>query len=116
MLRIVYNNKNLRILKESEKSLDYDYDFNPCESVVFSHNYFRKIYPRMVENTVKFSTSHAMCIPCAKNNEKLILRTPGGTTSSAIKHIERKHPDLFKQFHEQAKSKRTVPAQRHKKK
>ena len=119
-----------------EKLPDYDYDFenidkdirtitvgepkadfNPCESVVFSHNYFRKLYPRMVENTVKFSTSHAMCIPCAKNNEKLILRTPGGTTSSAIKHIERKHPDLFKQFHEQAKSKRrTVPAQRHKKK
>ena len=107
-----------------EKSPDYDYDFenidedirtitvgepkvdfNPCESVVFSHNYFRKLYPRMVENTVKYSTSHAMCIPCAKNNEKLILRTPGGTTSSAIKHIERKHPDLWKQFQEQAKLK-----------
>ncbi len=91
-------------------------DFNPRESVVFSYNYFRRLYPPMTEKVVKSanstSTSFAMCIPCAKINEKYFLKTPGGTTTNLIKHIGRKHPEFLQKFKEQGNLKSLAVQQR----
>lgn len=120
-------------LKLSEEPSDYDFehidediksitvgepkvDFNPREAVVFSHNYFRRLYPHMTEKVVKSSNStstpYAMCIPCAKINEKFILKTPGGTTTNLNNHIGRKHPDLLQKFKEQGNVKSLAVHQR----
>ena len=109
----------------SEKYPDYDFksidleirttivgqpkvDFNPCEAVVYSHNYYLRLYPLKAEEAVKsmyplaVKSSYAICIACAQNNKRNIFSTSGGSTSSLIHHIERKHPELFQQYQEQA--------------
>ena len=76
----------------SEKYPDYDFksidleirttivgqpkvDFNPCEAVVYSHNYYLRLYPLKAEEAVKsmyplaVKSSYAICIACAQNNE-----------------------------------------------
>ena len=118
------NNSFDKIKKLSEKYPEYDFvnldedilaiavgepklNHNPFEAVVYSHNYFRRLFPKNADESLKApsSTSFSECIMCAQRNERSILKTTGGSTSGTIHHIQSKHPDLFSKFQKQSEIK-----------
>ena len=76
-------------------------NYNVDQSVVWTHNYFRKKSP-----------SEAVCLSCEAENEankgnkkyipkQIEFKTPGASTSALRRHINLKHKDLAPKFLEQ---------------
>ena len=115
-----------RIKKYVKKSPEYDFEhmdedilttavgepkdnYNPREAIVFSHNYFRRLYPIEARRDcwrVNISSLYAECITCAQRNDRVIISTPGASTTPLNHHIIRCHPDLVLQFLNQQEAKK----------
>ena len=70
---------------------------SPSESVVYSHNFFRKLYPKKAKNKTdktSLNSSIAECVTCAQRNDRHFLKTNGGSTSGLLNHIRAHHPEL----------------------
>ena len=71
---------------------------NPNESIVYSHNFFRRLYPMKVEDKMddtSLKSTVSECVPCAQRNDRHFIRTVGGSTSGLLNHLNAFHPDLF---------------------
>ena len=70
---------------------------NPSESVVYSHNFFRKLYPIKAQHKAdqkSLNSSIAECVICAQTNGRHFLKINGGSTSGLLNHMRAFHPEM----------------------
>ena len=67
---------------------------DPYETVIYSHNFFRRIYPTKIQDRTSFKSIYSECVPCVQRNSRTILRKTRGSTTCMFVHIEANHPEL----------------------
>ena len=67
---------------------------SPRDSIVYSHNFFRKLHPIRNQSQTSLKSSYAECITCAQRYQRNILTLTESTTTPMFTHIRIKHPEL----------------------